>query len=170
MKPLRKSIELAQARLGATCHQYAALPYRVDAAGRREVLLVTTRATRRWIIPKGWPVKDMKPHLVAACEAFEEAGVAGRIGRKPLGSFEYWKRLDASFALCEVTVFPLEVGHVEADWREAGMRERRWCSLAEALDLVEEPGLLTLLQRFAETQPDNAPVDSISSSGNGVGS
>jgi 8-oxo-dGTP pyrophosphatase MutT (NUDIX family) len=59
---------------------------------RTEVLLVTSRDTRRWIIPKGWPQKGKAPHRAAAREAFEEAGVVGAVGRRPVGSFAYEKR------------------------------------------------------------------------------
>jgi 8-oxo-dGTP pyrophosphatase MutT (NUDIX family) len=56
--------------------------------------LVTTRRTKRWIIPKGWPIKGLKPSKTAAREAFEEAGVSGRVGAKPLGVFTYEKLID----------------------------------------------------------------------------
>src|SRR5271156_4832943 len=59
--------------------QYAALPYRVSARARTEIMLITSRETRRWIIPKGWPQKGRAPHRSAAREAFEEAGVVGKV-------------------------------------------------------------------------------------------
>ncbi len=74
--------------------QYGALPYRFTPDAALEVLLVTTRQTRRWIIPKGWPIKGLRPPKSAAREAFEEAGVHGKIGAKPLGAFTYDKLLD----------------------------------------------------------------------------
>jgi 8-oxo-dGTP pyrophosphatase MutT (NUDIX family) len=67
--------------------QYGALPYRFTAEAALEILLVTTRQTRRWIIPKGWPIKSLRPPKSAAREAFEEAGVTGRIGMKLVGTF-----------------------------------------------------------------------------------
>src|SRR5262249_27670124 len=63
--------------------QYAALPYRLRGRSRTEVMLVTSRETRRWIIPKGWPHKGKAPHHSAAREAFEEAGVVGTIKYGP---------------------------------------------------------------------------------------
>jgi 8-oxo-dGTP pyrophosphatase MutT (NUDIX family) len=73
--------------------QYAALPYRLRGTLRPEVMLVTSRGSRQWIIPKGWPHKGRAPHRSAAREAFEEAGVVGVIDRRPVGSFPYEKRL-----------------------------------------------------------------------------
>ena len=74
--------------------QYAALPYRLNGKTRTEVMLVTSRETRRWIIPKGWPQKGKAPHDSAAREAFEEAGVVGAVGKRAVGSFPYQKRLN----------------------------------------------------------------------------
>jgi hypothetical protein len=74
--------------------QYAALPFRLDANGRPQVLLLTSRQTKRWVIPKGWPMRGKKPREVAAQEAFEEAGLVGTlIGKRPVGSFHYAKEL-----------------------------------------------------------------------------
>jgi 8-oxo-dGTP pyrophosphatase MutT (NUDIX family) len=91
--------------------QYGALPYRFNQDAALEVLLVTTRGTRRWIIPKGWPIKALRPAKSAAREAFEEAGVTGRIGTKPVGLFTYDKLVDEAGAqtTCEVKVYPLLV-------------------------------------------------------------
>ena len=71
--------------------QYGALPYRVSNGSRAEFMLVTSRETRRWIIPKGWPKKGKSPHQLAAREAFEEAGVRGSIAKRSVGSFSYKK-------------------------------------------------------------------------------
>src|SRR6266849_9166919 len=90
--------------------QYAALPYRVRRKFGTEVMLVTSRETRRWIIPKGWPQKGKAPHRSAAREAFEEAGVVGAIRRRSIGSFSYEKRLKkGGLVECEVFVFALKV-------------------------------------------------------------
>src|SRR5262252_799126 len=90
--------------------QYAALPYRMSKKDRAEFMLVTSRETRRWIIPKGWPKKGKSPRRSAADEAFEEAGVVGAVGKHPAGSFIYKKRLkNGGWVQCEVRVFPLKV-------------------------------------------------------------
>src|SRR5437773_2370121 len=70
--------------------QYAALPYRVSGS-KTEVLLVTSRRTRRWIVPKGWPVESLEPSACAAVEALEEAGVSGQVEQKPIGHYRYLK-------------------------------------------------------------------------------
>ena len=75
--------------------QYAALAWRPCASGGIEVLLITSRETRRWVIPKGWPIKDLRPHQTAAREAWEEAGIEGRTGARKIGVFDYDKRLSS---------------------------------------------------------------------------
>ena len=122
--------------------QYAALPYRWAAGGEAEILLITSRRSRRWIIPKGWPMPDRPPHRAAALEALEEAGVTGEIGAEPLGSYCYRKRLkDGSKIVCEVEVFPLRVTGQLARWPEEGQRMVKWFSPARAGKLVQQPML-----------------------------
>jgi ADP-ribose pyrophosphatase YjhB (NUDIX family) len=74
--------------------QYGTLPYRFTPDAALEILLVTTRQSKQWIIPKGWPIKGLRPAKSAAREAFEEAGVRGRVGGKSIGLFRYDKMLD----------------------------------------------------------------------------
>jgi 8-oxo-dGTP pyrophosphatase MutT (NUDIX family) len=130
--------------------QVAALPFRISEAGNLEVLLVTSRETQRWLIPKGWPMKGKKPHEAAAQEAVEEAGVEGEISRKPLGRYSYWKRKSDHFQLCQVDVFGLSVQRQLKNWRERGQREARWFDVAEAADRVLEPALADLIRRLPE--------------------
>lgn len=125
--------------------QVAALPFRVKD-GRIEVLLVTSRATKRWLIPKGWPMKGKKPHKAAAQEAAEEAGVKGAIKPKPIGHYEYWKRRTEHFDLCRVDVYPLEVSKQLKAWREKGQREAHWFNVEEAAHQVLEPALAELIR------------------------
>jgi 8-oxo-dGTP pyrophosphatase MutT (NUDIX family) len=95
------------------------LPYRRRADSATEVLLVTSRETGRWIIPKGWPLKGKSPHKAAAREAREEAGVVGRIKRRAIGSYSYEKRLKGGKVVdCEVQVFVLKVKRQETTWLE----------------------------------------------------
>src|SRR5271166_3095523 len=100
--------------------QYGALPYRLTEAAALEVLLVTTRQSKRWIIPKGWPIKGLKPAKSAAREAFEEAGVRGKVAAKSIGVFHYDKVTDERGARvsCEVKVFPLLVKRQSEAWPE----------------------------------------------------
>ncbi|MCW2243839.1 NUDIX hydrolase [Azospirillum canadense] len=131
-----------------SCIQYAALPFRLRSR-RPEVLLVTSRETRRWIIPKGWAEKAVKPHAMAAREAYEEAGVRGTVDHKPFGSYRYVKRLTASKSvLCSVTVYLLEVEEELDDWPEKSERERRWLSPSQAALTVGESGLVEMLLRL----------------------
>ena len=129
--------------------QFAALPWRHGEDGL-EILLITSRETRRWVIPKGWPMKDKQPHQAAAQEAFEEAGVEGDITIQPLGAFRYFKRLkNDRMQLCVVDVFPLEVGEMLDLWPEQHQRQRDWKTPAEAAAAVDEPELTALIQAFA---------------------
>lgn len=129
--------------------QCAALPFRV-VNGRTEVLLITSRETRRWIVPKGWVEKDTKPDRMAAREAFEEAGVTGTVVKPPYGSYRYSKRLTSSKAVtCDVTVYLLRVDEELADWPEKDQRERAWMTPGAAALAVGESGLVEMLLRLA---------------------
>lgn len=130
-------------------NQYAALPWRRRPDGALEVLLITSRETRRWVIPKGWPIKLMKPGVTAAQEAFEEAGVLGQLARKSLGTFRYDKHLKSGrLQHVRVRVFALEVREERAAWPELGQRSRHWTTPAEAAGMVDEPELRALLTKF----------------------
>src|SRR5271165_6032502 len=130
--------------------QYGALPYRVSNGARAEFMLVTSRETRRWIIPKGWPKKGKSPRQSAAREAFEEAGVRGAVGRHPVGSFTYAKRLkNGGVVQCEVRVFPLEVRHQNKEWPEKQERRVKWLSAAKAAERVKQPRLSRIIRRLA---------------------
>ncbi|MEF2071500.1 NUDIX hydrolase, partial [Consotaella aegiceratis] len=128
--------------------QIAALPYRVADCGAIEILVMTSRETQRFILPKGWPIKGLSPSDAAAREAFEEAGLVGKARRKPFGRYRYWKRFKASFGLVDVDVYPLEVRKQRKKWPEKGERHMRWLSFDDAALLVDEPELETLLLEF----------------------
>ena len=132
--------------------QYAALPYRFNADAALEFLLVTSRQTKRWIIPKGWPIKGLKPARSAAREAFEEAGVRGKLGLKPLGAFSYDKMLDdnGKVVACEVNVFPLLVRRQSPTWREFAERVTQWVEPAKAAAMVKEEGLQKIIAAFTK--------------------
>lgn len=133
----------------ADAQQFAAIPFAIGADGRPRVLLVTSRETHRWVIPKGWPIHGLKPREVAAQEAFEEAGVRGRIvGKHKVGSYHYSKQLpDNADLLCRVNVFLLQVEDQAAAWPEQGQRDLRWVEPAEAAEMVLEGGLSEILRR-----------------------
>jgi 8-oxo-dGTP pyrophosphatase MutT (NUDIX family) len=139
--------------------QVAALPVRRRKDGGLEVCLVTTRETRRWVIPKGWPEKGLKDWQAAEHEAFEEAGLKGRITKAAVGSFPYWKRMDDHFVLVEVDVYVLAVEKQLTDWAEMAERERRWLDIAEAAEEVLEPGLITILGQLDEIMEASGRVE-----------
>jgi 8-oxo-dGTP pyrophosphatase MutT (NUDIX family) len=129
--------------------QYAALPWREGDNGL-EILLITSRNTRRWIVPKGWPLPGRTPPECAAQEALEEAGVTGTVAPKPLGWFHYDKlRKSGEILPCKVQVFALEVSRQRRDWPEKSARHTRWCTPTEALTHVGEPGLRRIIMGFA---------------------
>lgn len=134
--------------------QVAALPIRRDARGRLLVLLITSRDTQRLIVPKGWPMRGRKDHRVAAIEAKEEAGVIGRVHRKPIGSYLYWKHRPGTVELCRVKVFVLEVEVQLPAWREMEQRRGAWLSLDDAADLVDDVGLADIIRRLSASLSD----------------
>ncbi len=135
-----------------TRKQYAALPY-IVLADHIEVLLITRRRSRRWIIPKGWPEADLAPHRLAELEAYEEAGLKGRIGKKAIGRFSYVKQLEGhEKVICTLDVFPLKVKAQCLNWPEKGQRELLWAKPKKAASLIEEKELSDLIRRFVPTQ------------------
>ncbi|HEY0105085.1 MAG TPA: NUDIX hydrolase [Rhizomicrobium sp.] len=128
--------------------QVAALPYRVTDAGI-EILLITSRRTQRWIVPKGWPAKGSTPPADAAREALEEAGVSGEIAQQALGVFHYIKELKHGVGVpCRVSLYPLKVTRQRKSWSEKAAREVKWHSIGEAAALVGEPELKRLILKF----------------------
>lgn len=131
------------------CVQYAALPFIVKD-GQALVAMITSRETRKWIIPKGRPEKKVAPHDVAAREAFEEAGLVGRIEREPFVTYGSTKRLASGREIpCDVQTFLFRVEEVLDDWPEKRERERRWVTPAEGALLTAESGLVHALLTFA---------------------
>ncbi len=138
----------------ATGIQYAALPYRIEA-GQVRILLITSRETHRWVIPKGWPMNGLKPQDAAALEAAEEAGLIGSIESQPLGSYSYLKRLKGGDRIAvQVIVFPFHVGDQVEHWKEQGQRSLQWLGYRAAANRVAEPSLKRLIREFgAERSP-----------------
>jgi 8-oxo-dGTP pyrophosphatase MutT (NUDIX family) len=129
--------------------QFAALPFQYGGDGRPRVMLLTSRETRRWVIPKGWPMPGRKPSEVAAQEALGEAGLVGRIvGKRPIGSYHYEKQLSPqNGVLCEVMVFLFLVERQLDSWPEKAQRETRWFDPLDACASVDEGGLAEILRR-----------------------
>jgi len=129
--------------------QYGVLPYKGDAE-TPEFLLVTSRQTGRWVIPKGHPIAGLTPPLSAAQEAFEEAGIEGEVGAAALGAFRYRKRIRFLLpVMARVTVYPLRVTRERATWPEAHQRRRSWFSRADAAAAVEEAELRRMILAFS---------------------
>jgi 8-oxo-dGTP pyrophosphatase MutT (NUDIX family) len=128
--------------------QYGALCWRVADTGL-EVLLITSRDTGRWIIPKGWPMPGLAPEAAAAQEAWEEAGVQGVVNPLCVGRYGYQKCLTAEAQVpCAVAVYGLQVTHLAESFPEAAERRRQWFQSDMAASLVNEPDLAGLIDRF----------------------
>jgi len=131
--------------------QVAALCWRKHT-GEKEVLLITSRETGRWIVPKGWPVQGLSGAQSAMREAWEEAGVRGDAARaRPCGQFRYEKILkDGSAVLLVTKLYKLRLreGDLADDYPEAGQRQRLWVRPKKAAQMVEEPELQDILRAF----------------------
>ncbi len=141
-------LSMSGARKGEVRMQLAALPWRVRR-GKPQILLITSRTTRRWIVPKGWPMDGHTPAAAAAAEAWEEAGARGRPIDMCLGIYGYVKEMvDDPDLPVMVAVYPLEVRSLAAGWPEAGERRRRWFTRRKAAARVDEPELAALIESF----------------------
>ncbi len=136
--------------------QVAALPLRTGEDGLPQIMLMTSRETKRIIVPKGWPMKGITDHKAATIEARQEAGLVGRIEHDPIGSYEYWKRSTDHFELCRVKVYVLHVERQLRICKEQDQRHYGWLPIAHAVELVDDPGLATIilkLQRRLQARP-----------------
>lgn len=147
-KTKQRPLRLADASKRDVRTQFGALCWRRNKDDL-QVLLITSRRTKRWILPKGWPMDGATPIEAAQTEAWEEAGVTGKATPVCLGIYSYSKELEAKTRLpCIVAVFPLKVTKSEKSWPEAKERKRKWFSLKKAASLVDEPELATIIRHF----------------------
>lgn len=139
--------------------QYAAICYRAaKKPGREQVLLLTSRDTGRWVVPKGWPISGKKAHAVVEREAYEEAGVRGTAEKEPFGFYHYMKGLQTGLKVpVRVQVHLLEVEEMLKNFPEKGSRQLEWVSPEEAATRVNEPELQALLLEFARTRQPAVP-------------
>jgi len=121
--------------------QSAVIPYRI-LHGKIEVMLITSSGGKRWVIPKGLIEPDMTPEDSAAKEAWEEAGLLGKVFPDLVGTYEYYK----SGCTWQVDVFLLQVKTVLENWPEAHKRKRQWVSIPKAIKRVDEPQLKQILE------------------------
>jgi 8-oxo-dGTP pyrophosphatase MutT (NUDIX family) len=146
---------------GATeaLNQFAALCYRLDRKGQAEILLITSRETGRWVLPKGWPMPGLTGPKCALREAYEEAGVKGEVGRVPVGIYAYRKVMPTQEEReCIVTVYPVHVRALADRYPEQGQRSRTWVCPAVAADKVAESELKTILAGFRPEQAARKPA------------
>ena len=142
-------------------NQVAALCWRMSPRGL-EVLLITSRNSKRWILPKGWPQPDLTAAENAAREAFEEAGVTGKVGIQPVGRYHYLKqRREGAGMPVSVDVFALAVTRQVDDWPEKGQRSMIWVALNEAIVKISEPGLRVVLKDFRKAHAAQKPVGAV---------
>jgi len=127
--------------------QFGTLCYRIKN-GDLKFCLITSRGTGRWIIPKGWPMDGETPVQAAATEAWEEAGLHGRVRSRPIGVYSYYKTEHRDALPCLVVVYPMKVLSVESRWPEVKCRKRRWVSRKKAAQLVNEPELRQMILHF----------------------
>lgn len=128
--------------------QIAALCHRMRE-GKVEVLLVTSKSTRRWILPKGWPILSRRAHRTAAIEAFEEAGVTGRVHKNPFASFSSYKGGEAGLKLrTEILVFLVDVESETEEFPDSAERDVRWVSIKDAVRMTNEPGLIDVFRKL----------------------
>lgn len=141
-------MRLARAAKTDVRSQFGALPWRLND-GKVQVLLVTSRGTGRWILPKGWPMHKATPAEAAATEAYEEAGVKGTPSNMAVGFYSYRKETDDGPDMpVVVAIFPLRVKRLLTDWPEKAERKRKWMSRKKAASLLEEPELKQIVRNF----------------------
>lgn len=127
--------------------QVAALCHRGTGENRR-YLLVTSRDTKRWIIPKGWPVRGLKSHEAALREAWEEAGVRHtEVSAEPIGTYIYQKRQSSGWSFpVQTLVYDVAVRELSDNYPESEERTRKWFTAEAAANLVEEGELQSIFR------------------------
>lgn len=131
--------------------QFGALCYRIRQ-DKVQILLITSRARKRWIVPKGWPMDKTTPAQAAATEAYEEAGVEGKILPICLGIYSRTEGLVKGDLPCVVALFPLKVKRVRSSYPEMKQRQRKWFSQKKAAGLVDNPELGQIIKGFDPTK------------------
>ena len=148
MKLKQKPIILPGAEKTALRTQFGALCYRVRR-DKVQILLVTSRTNKRWIVPKGWPVDGATPVEAALREAYEEAGVEGKVTGNCIGIYSYVKALtDKEELPCVVAIYPVMVTRILSDYPEKTQRKRKWYSVKKAAATIDQPELRQILKDF----------------------
>jgi 8-oxo-dGTP pyrophosphatase MutT (NUDIX family) len=148
VKLIQEPINLPASQKRELRTQFGALCYRVQK-DKVQVLLVTSRGSKRWISPKGWPIDGATPAETAQREAFEEAGAEGKVAGNCLGIYSYTKLMEDEDDLpCVVALFAIKVKKLHRSYPEKDQRERRWFSLKKAALVVDEPELSQIVKNF----------------------
>jgi predicted phosphate transport protein (TIGR00153 family) len=147
--------------------QFGALAFRDDPEKGLQVLLVTSRDTGRWVIPRGNPMPRLRGHETAEHEAYEEAGIEGEMSLAPIGFYSYdKKRKSGEVVASQVTVYALHVTRQHYNWPERNERTVRWFEPRKAAQAVDEPELRDMILAFA---PESIGFASGSGLGKGGG-
>lgn len=142
--------------------QIAALPLRVSRRGKVRVMLVTSRETKRWVMPKGWPMDGKKPWRAAEIEAMEEAGLIGKMSRDAIGTYDYKKKMASGKNVrCRVRLYPMHVKRLKKHWPERGERRRKWFSPKRASKLVKEPELSNILEELGKSHNNEQAIQNL---------
>lgn len=131
----------ARLQVAALCHRGVGVDLRI--------LLVTSRDTGRWVLPKGWPIRGLDAPGAAMQEAWEEAGVRGGTPwNEPIGTYIYEKMISEGWGVTVRTlVFPVAVAELEDDYPESDQRRRVWVTPQDAAEMVNEPELKEILSQ-----------------------
>jgi 8-oxo-dGTP pyrophosphatase MutT (NUDIX family) len=140
-------LTLQGAPKGEVRTQFAALCYRIKK-GKLQILIITSRRSKRWILPKGWPMEGKTPAESALREAWEEAGVTGKAEETCIGVYTYEKTMGEDDLACLALLYPVHVKSLAKKYPESHERRRRWVSRKEAARLVAEPDLARLIRSF----------------------
>jgi 8-oxo-dGTP pyrophosphatase MutT (NUDIX family) len=120
--------------------------------GALKFAIVTSRRTGRWVFPKGGIDAGKTPAETAKNEIFEEAGVIGEAGTEPVGSYRTAKIRPPLIWTVEVALYPVEIAQVLPEWQEMNQRERRFVGLEKARELLSQPEMADLAERFAASR------------------
>ncbi len=140
--------------------QFAAICHRLrKKTNEIEVLVITSRDTGRWVIPKGWHMPGKQPHAIAEREAYEEAGIKGKAERDAIGYYTYAKRMDGGLKVpTRVQVYSLQVKSMAKDFPEKGSRKLEWVTCEEAATRVDEAELKALFRAFPSLLSSGAAI------------
>lgn len=131
--------------------QSGVIPYRFDGK-KLKIMLITSRRKQKWIIPKGVIEPYMTPQQSAAQEAYEEAGVFGKVWTMPVGSY----KMEKWGGTCNVMVFPMLVTKIYDDWMEGNFRKRKWMSPEKAMKKIARRDVAELIEKFVEDYEANS--------------